>query len=162
MTTEPLHLSEFNGASPETAMERLTQYCHSQSWARALIAQRPFASKQELLKEADQVWFSLNETDWLEAFKGHPKIGDQAQGIADQEQSGVKDAAEQTKQDLVQLNQEYEKKFGFIFIVFATGKNAEQMRDLLKFRLKNTRAQELKNAVLEQSKITRLRMETIL
>ena len=132
---------------------------------------RPFAGADDLAARADSIWWSLSEEDWLEAFRAHPKIGEQKAAAAQseqarswsaQEQSGVQDAASETKAALAAGNREYEKRFGFIFIVCATGKTSEEMLRILNTRLQNDSGTELRAAAEEQRKITRLRLEKLL
>jgi len=132
---------------------------------------RPFISLEDLLAKADSLWRSLSEEDWLEAFRAHPKIGEQKAAAAQseqagnwssQEQSGIERAAIETRAALAKRNQEYEKRFGFIFIVCATGKSSEEMLAILNDRLQNDPKTELPVAAAEQRKITRLRLEKLL
>ena len=132
---------------------------------------RPFASLEELLTKADGVWRSLSAEDWLEAFRAHPKIGEQkaaaaqseqAQSWSSQEQSGIERAAAETRAALAAGNRKYEERFGFIFIVCATGKSSDEMLAILQDRLKNDPEAELPLAAEEQRKITRLRLEKLL
>jgi len=148
--------------------EILLHCCHSTTWADKLLQSMPFSSRKEILKKAEKIWFSLSERDWLEAFAAHPKIGDvnslkkkfgSIKTAAAQEQMGVNSADEKTLEDLALFNHNYEKKFGFIFIVFATGKSAQEMLKILKTRIENSRKDELNNAAKEQCKIMRLRLE---
>jgi 2-oxo-4-hydroxy-4-carboxy-5-ureidoimidazoline decarboxylase len=122
---------------------------------------------------AEEVWWNLTERDWLEAFAAHPKIGGgreraartqhaEAEAWSEQEQSGTREAAVDTLDQLAEFNRAYEEKFGHIYIVCATGKTAVEMLALLCARLSNTPANELRNAATEQSKITRLRLEKLL
>ena len=136
-----------------------------------MTAARPFASLEDLLDKADSLWRSLTEEDWLEAFRAHPKIGEQkaaaaqseqARSWSTQEQSGTVSAGAETKAALATGNQEYEKRFGFIFIVCATGKTSEEMLAILNRRLQNEPGTELPVAAAEQRKITRLRLEKLL
>jgi OHCU decarboxylase len=132
---------------------------------------RPFNSLEELVAKADSLWRSLSEDDWIEAFRAHPQIGEQkataaqseqARNWSAQEQSGTVSAAAKTKAALATGNQEYEKRFGFIFIVCATGKTSEEMLAILNRRLQNEPGTELPVAAEEQRKITRLRLEKLL
>jgi len=82
--------------------------------------------------------------------------------LAAGEQSSVSQASEETLQALARDNVAYLQKFGFIFIVFATGKSAAEMLALLQARLPNSRKQELRNAAQEQHKITALRLHKLL
>jgi len=123
-----------------------------------------------LIAESERVWWLLAPGDWLEAFHSHPKIGErkaaaptaaEAQRWSEDEQSGVRNSAQQTIDALAQLNREYEEKFGYIFIVCATGKSSEEMLAILRERLGNGREEELRNAAAEQAKITELRLRKL-
>ena len=136
-----------------------------------MVELMPFENKDSFYNNAKSIWLSLSENEWLEAFDAHPKIGDinslkekysRTSNTSSQEQSKVDLASNKTLEELQKLNQDYENKFGFIFIVFATGKTADTMLSLLKSRINNTKDQELQNAALEQLKITHLRMEALL
>lgn len=127
-----------------------------------MCARQPFKNRDELLTAADEVWKSLQEHDWLEAFAHHPRIGGRAEGVAKQEQSGVDRADDKILSAIAVGNRRYEEKFGFIFLICATGKSAREMLATLEARLQNDRATELKIAVEEQAKITKLRLERIL
>lgn len=142
--------------------------CGSQRWASALAAQRPFASARALLAAADAAFAALADADWLEAFAAHPRIGAKTQaGSADafmkashsEQGAAVASAPVQVTARLAELNEQYLSKYGFIYIVFAAGKSAEQMLELLELRLGRSRDEELRAAAAEQVKITRLRLE---
>ncbi len=165
-----LNLAALNSLSAPAAEEKLLRCCHSARWAGLVAAERPFASGEELTKFAERTWFSLTEEDWVEAFAAHPEIGNtetlkekfrNTKSLASAEQAKVAEADEATLAGLLRGNKEYKAKFGFIFIVFATGKGAREMLTLLEARLGNTREAELTNAAREQWKITQLRMEKI-
>lgn len=166
------HLARLNAWVAAEAESELLKCCGSTRWARALAAQRPFGDLPELLTAADTIWWSLDERDWLEAFGAHPKIGGrekaareqqaQAAGWSEQEQAGARDAAQGTLDELAEANRVYEERFGYIFIVCATGKTAAEMLALLHARLSNEASHELRNAAEEQRKITRLRVEKLL
>lgn len=160
-------LVAFNQLDHTAAVQHLMTCCTSSRWAEQLAAGRPFADQTTLLDASDAIWQQMGEADYLEAFDGHPQIGDvstlkakyqNTQASAAHEQSGANEASEDTLLKLAQGNKDYLAKFGFIFIVFATGKSAAQMLALLQARLPNTREQELHTAAGEQNKITRLRL----
>jgi len=164
-------LQQLNALAPERAEAEFLKCCGCRNWTRALTDARPFADPDALFRAADDLWWALSEEDWLEAFRAHPKIGEQkaaeaqpeqAQDWSAQEQSGVHDAAMETKAALAAGNQEYEERFGFIFIVCATGRTSEQMLAILHERLQNDPRTELRVAAEEQRKITRLRLEKLL
>ncbi len=132
-----------------------------------MAAERPIADADQLFTIADRIWWSLEPDDWLEAFASHPKIGEnktarviagEAQEWAAQEQAGVQNAADETMRLLGKLNRQYEEKFGYIYIVCATGKSSEEMLAMLQERLPNDAETELRNAAREQSLITKLRL----
>lgn len=129
----------------------------------ALVADlMPLESEDVLFAVADDYFKVLTEADWLEAFAAHPRIGERTDSaVAQREQAGALSADEKTKQALAEANAQYEKRFGFIFIVFASGKTPDEMRALLNERLGNDRATELKNAAAEQRKITMKRLEDL-
>lgn len=156
-------LNDFNSLSATDAESTLLKCCGSRRWARAVAERRPFRSMDELQTAADQEWWKLEPRDWMEAFSQHPRIGEpKASGWASQEQSGARDAREETLEELVRLNRDYEQKFGHVFLIFATGKSAAEMLAALRTRLMNGADAELQNAAGEQAKITRLRLEKLL
>jgi 2-oxo-4-hydroxy-4-carboxy-5-ureidoimidazoline decarboxylase len=164
-------LEKINSLSKRDAVTLFRQCCGSKRWAEEMTMRRPFRSMQELQTVADEVWFSLSPDDWKEAFAQHPKIGDikslrkkfqHTAELASKEQSGVAGASEKTLKALAEGNNLYEAKFGYIFIVCATGKSADEMLALLNERLHNYPDVEIKIAAQEQANITRLRLEKIL
>lgn len=166
-----MSLADFNALSPAEAMQRLADCCVSQSWISGVLDRRPYAGGEDLREAATSVWRSLDEPDWLEAFEGHPKIGDvnslkakyaSTGHLAAAEQSGVATATDDTIERLAAGNSAYEQRFGFIFIVCATGKTAEEMLALLEQRLDNSRDREIIIAAEEQLKILLLRLEKLL
>ena len=111
-----------------------------------MLARRPFRDDDRLLAAAREVWFALDETDWREAFGHHPTIGDgaalrerfpQTAALSEQEQSGVAGASDAVLDALAAGNRAYHERFGYIFIVCASGKSAEEMLALLHARLPN-------------------------
>lgn len=157
-------------ASPDDARRLLTTCCGSSAWVERMVRRRPFGSAERLLTAARAAWGDLTHTDWLEAFSHHPKIGDRASlshrfagtgHLSAQEQSGVDDASAEVLDDLAAANRTYEDKFGYIFIVCAIGKSAEEMLALLRERLLNNAATEIQVAAEEQGKITQLRLRRL-
>ncbi len=164
-------LSAFNNLSIEQAKAALFTCCGSTSWLEKLMDHFPFKSEQHLFEQVNNIWYEqLQEADALEAFSHHPKIGDieslkkkfaSTKEWAANEQSGVKQAAAQTIQELAEYNEQYFQKFGYIFIVCATGKSAEEMLLLLKERVGHTSSEELEIAKGEQHKITLIRLNKL-
>lgn len=122
-------------------------------------------NETELVDAATDIWYTqCNKKDWLESFTHHPEIGDVkslAEKFAGKEQAGVAAASKETIEALAKANRDYKKKFGFIFIVCATGKTADEMLCLLQNRLKNTIDEEINIAMGEQHKITLLRFQKL-
>jgi OHCU decarboxylase len=129
-----------------------------------MAAARPFASLEAVTDAGDTIWRSLAPGDWLEAFAAHPKIGERSRGSSwsDREQSGMQSADDDVRRRLVSGNAEYASRFGYIFIVCATGKTAAEMLTALETRLSNDPAEELQVAQEEQRKITRLRLAKLM
>jgi allantoicase len=139
----------------------LRRVCGSSRWVDAMLNARPFASWEALLAASDETWFSLDASDWLEAFAAHPRIGERKPGWSSQEQSGTRSASEETMQAIADGNREYEEKFGFIYLVRATGRSADEILANLTERLTHDRDAELRTAVDEQAKIIALRLEKL-
>jgi OHCU decarboxylase len=161
------NLNYLNGLTQEQARAALFHCCGSTVFADTVNAGRPF-SDEGALKAAVELGFTrMQRADWLEAFTHHPQIGDvdsirkkfaATAHLASNEQSGVAGASEQVFQDLAVYNRKYLDKFGFIFIICATGKSADFMLQELKRRYDNQAETELHNAAGEQKKITWLRL----
>lgn len=166
-----MQLAELNQLSPAHRKEELTKCCGPTAWVEKINTFFPFSNKESLFEKADEIWNSLKPRDWLEAFQHHPKIGDinslkekfaSTAKWAAGEQASVQQASHDVIKALAEGNREYEAKFGYIFIVCATGKSAEEMLQLLKARLPNKAEVEIGIAAAEQAKITRLRLEKLL
>ena len=171
MQTSPHDLAWLNELDAEEARKELLKCCGATRWASGVEQSRPYRNAEDLLARANDVWWSLTKNDWLEAFRGHPKIGEKkaAQAVAAQsqqwsahEQRDVQDATPEAIDNLARLNREYEEKFGFIFIVCATGKSSDEILALLEQRLQNDPVAELPIAAAEQAKITELRLRKLL
>lgn len=164
-------LEPFNLLPASEAENELLKCCGSKNWARRMASKRPFASFDELVDNGEQIWWALESADWLEAFHSHPKIGEkkaaaetavEVQQWSADEQSGIRNSARQTMDALAELNCVYEEKFGYIFIVCASGKSSEEMLAILRQRLENGPNQELRIAAAEQAKITQLRLRKLI
>ena len=151
-----------NGLPGNAARAALTRCCPSRRWVDAMLAARPFGSDAALFKAAERAWWALGKDDWLEAFGGHPRIGERAvDALAQREQAGMRRAGEETRTALAQGNHEYEARFGHVFLICATGQSATDMLGALRARLGNDPTTELRVAAGEQAKITRLRLEKL-
>ena len=158
----------FDALPDHEAAQFLESCCGALAWVQGMLARRPFGTLQRVLAIADDVWWSLGPDDWREAFDHHPRIGERAaaaaqgelaRGWSSDEQRAATAASVDTRQALADANRDYERRFGHIFLVCATGKSAEEMLALLRERLTNDSATELRVAAAEQAKITRLRLE---
>jgi 2-oxo-4-hydroxy-4-carboxy-5-ureidoimidazoline decarboxylase len=158
----------FNLASPDEARAQLEACCGSARWVERMLSQLPFASRDALLAAAREEWFALTPDEWREAFRHHPRIGDRealrarfpgTAHLSEREQAGIAGAPDAILDALAEANRAYAQKFGYIFIVCATGKSAGEMLAMLRTRLLNGPDAELRIAAEEQAKITALRLE---
>lgn len=164
-----MNLNDLNTLPHQAAYEGFFACCGSEYWAQNMVGNRPYASTDQMVKVATNLWYDVcSEKDWLSAFKQHPKIGDLASlqkkfastsHLAGAEQSGVLAAETEILQALAQANEDYERANGFIFIVCATGKSAAEMLGLMCERLSHQTTAELRIAMGEQHKITLIRLQ---
>lgn len=141
--------------------EPLLACCASRLWADQMLAAQPFRSWESMIETADAIWKALPHEEWLAAFSAHPRIGDRKPGWSSQEQSGACNADAKTLATLARLNHAYEGRFGFVYLVCATGKSADDLLATLEERLENDRETELHTAAAEHAKITALRLEKL-
>lgn len=160
-------LVRWNELQAGEAVKEILSCCGANAWANGMAGRRPFEDEAALLITSDEIWRGLGASDWLEAFRSHPKIGEsraaapkgeQSVAWSEQEQKSAAVTTDEIKAGLAEGNREYEKKFGFIFIACATGKSALEILAILKRRLQNEKAKELKEAAEEQRQITQLRL----
>lgn len=166
-----ISVADLDAMPEQQSTTLLAACCGSSQWVSAMVARRPFRSRDAILSAADQIWGSLSPADWLEAFSHHPRIGERKSAAppsergtawAVGEQSGVERADGDVRAALAAANREYEERFGYIYIVFATGKSAEEMLAVARARLRNDPDVEIRMAAEEQRKITRLRLDKLL
>ena len=162
-------IHDLNSMDQRKLKELLVECCGSNGWAKMMLTHFPAEDLVDLLENAEEVWYECSEDEWKEAFAKHPRIGDlktleekYADKSAAGEQASVLTAGPQTLEALAEANREYEEKFGYLFIVCASGRSAEEMLGMIHARLKNTAAAEIRIAADEQMKITRLRLQKIL
>ena len=136
-----------------------------------MLAARPFGSATRAREDADRIWNSLSREDWLEAFDHHPRIGEKKAAVAQdakgaawsrEEQARVTSAGDAVRDQLARVNEDYERRFGYIYIVCASGKSADQLLAIARGRLANDPASELRVAAEEQRKIMQLRLAKLL
>jgi OHCU decarboxylase len=163
-------IERLNNASRREAFDALLACCGSTKWAQRMVEARPFDSLAAIEETAARVWWELRPGDWWEAFAAHPKIGErkaassqpaQSSAWSEAEQSGARDAAGAMLAELAAANRDYEERFGYIFIVCATGKSAAEMLALCGQRLTNDAETELRVAAEEQRKITGIRLRKL-
>jgi allantoicase len=169
--TDVLTVEELNKMDPSVCAAFLSKCCGAENWVQKMVAARPFPNRKAVFEAAENAWFSSKKSDWLEAFTHHPKIGDveslkkkfaSTAVWASGEQGKVAAASMDVLEELKRYNDLYFNKFGFIFIVFATGKTADEMLAILKDRYKNDTVEEIVKAMMEQNKITKIRLEKLL
>ena len=159
-------LEIFNGDDDDAAFASLMSCCASHRWAHAVATLRPFKDEEALFVAADSIWAQMQEPDWMEAFRAHPRIGErkpaqasaQSKAWSSQEQAAVHDSQSEILASLAAGNFRYEEMFGFTYIVCATGKSAEEMLAILKIRLANDLQSELQEAAEQQRQITQIRL----
>jgi OHCU decarboxylase len=161
-----------NALPPAQARTALESCCGARRWVEGMLARRPFASTEALQAAAGQIWRQLDRADFLEAFAHHPRIGDRADPRGPATDAGRAWSAEEQSRAAARadgddaaalraLNQEYAARFGYIFIICATGKSADEIRAALRARLANDPDTELGVAAAEQAQITHLRLERL-
>lgn len=159
-------LAAWNSADEAAALDTMIACCGARHWASAMVALRPIGGVTELSEAADRVWSTMTEDDWMEAFACHPRIGERkpahatAKSVAwsRQEQSSATFAEQNILAELAEGNARYEERFGFTYIVCATGRSAEEMLSVLKHRLASDREGELRQAAEQQRQITQIRL----
>lgn len=159
-------LAAWNEAGEDQALAVMLACCGARRWASGMVAARPVDTVGALSATADRVWAAMGETDWIEAFACHPRIGErktahasaQSAAWSQQEQSGVNDAEACVLAELAEANAQYQQRFGFTYVVCATGKSACEMLEILKRRLSNSREAELRQAAEQQRQIVQIRL----
>jgi 2-oxo-4-hydroxy-4-carboxy-5-ureidoimidazoline decarboxylase len=164
-------LHDFNTLPKQKLIEELTKCCGSTAWVNRMLPFVPAEDLVELLEDAEEQWYLCTPDDWKEAFAHHPMIGDieslrkkfaSTAAFAAKEQGSVQTATPEVLEALAEGNRKYRERFGYIFIVCATGKSAPEMLAMLQERLLNDPQTEITNAADEQNKITKLRIEKLL
>jgi 2-oxo-4-hydroxy-4-carboxy-5-ureidoimidazoline decarboxylase len=160
-------LARWNFLPVAAAVNEILPCCGSRTWANRMVSLRPLSDVGTFLAKSDEVWRSLAEADWLEAFRSHPRIGEsraskaaslQSAVWSGQEQRNLADAADSVKIGLAEGNREYERRFNHIFIVCASGKSAEEILKILQQRLNNDEPTERREAAEQQRQIAQLRL----
>ncbi len=169
--SDKITVKDIDQMKPDQARGLFAQCCGSSKWVNEMTARRPMRKFDNVLKAADEAADTLDTQDWLEAFAHHPRIGESAASapvkgvvaeLAANEQSAVGAADNDLKAALMNANQEHERKFGYFYIVCATGKSAEEMLEIARKRLGNDIDKELRVSADEQRQITRLRLEKLI
>lgn len=158
-------LAEWNGLSLDDAADVILPCNGSAVWATLVAYNRPFSSPEGLFTASNNIWRSLPEEDWQQAFDSHPRLGERSAKAATEKSlrwSGDEQSAanpDQAARDaLAAANHEYEAKFGRIFLLCATGRSAEEMLAILLARMENDATTELREAAEQQRLITQLRL----
>lgn len=166
-----MDLAELNRLDPASQSQILKKCCGADGWVKAMSAEFPFRDLEQLKDKAGKIWAGLGREEYLEAFTHHPRIGDvgaieekfkDTADWAGSEQGSVRGASRRIFEELMHFNERYYERFGYIFIVFASGKTAAEMLSLLKTRMNNEADSELAVAAAEQHKITLHRLEKTL
>ena len=156
-------LARFNALEEHVAAAALHEACASTAWGRGLLASRPYATVEDLLAASDAAMAELSEEDLAQAMAGHPPIGRPKPGdpTSAREQRGMAGASDELRAEMLELNLAYQEKFGHVFLICATGRTGEQMRDALRDRLGNAPEREREIVRTELGKINRIRLARI-
>ncbi|MEW2164496.1 2-oxo-4-hydroxy-4-carboxy-5-ureidoimidazoline decarboxylase [Streptomyces sp. NPDC007084] len=159
-STTPGGLARFNALEEHAARAALHEACASRAWAARLLAGRPYATADDLYTASDAAMAELTEADLAEAMAGHPPIGRPKPGdpTSSREQRGMAGASAELREEMLELNLTYQEKFGHVFLICATGRTGEQMRDAVKERIGNSAAREREIVRVELGKINRIRL----
>ncbi|WP_432192301.1 2-oxo-4-hydroxy-4-carboxy-5-ureidoimidazoline decarboxylase [Streptomyces sp. bgisy027] len=156
----PPGLARFNALEEHAAHAALHEACASTAWVRRLLAGRPYATFDALCTASDAAMAELTAEDLAQAMAGHPPIGRPKPGdpTSAREQRGMAGASEELRTEMLELNLAYQDKFGHVFLICATGRTGEQMRDAVKERTGNSPEQEREIVRTELGKINRIRL----
>ncbi len=163
----PDRLMHLNACSEEERCNLFREVCHSQRWIRELNSLAPYKSLEDLIAKGTQAWTKCEEPDWKEALAGHPRIGEKAQGnqLASRwsrgEQAAAADSDQEAAERLRTRQQEYEERFGYLFLICATGKSRQEIIDALEARLLSEPKVEMLVVSKELAKIISLRLEKL-
>lgn len=161
-------LARWNQLSAEEAAQEILSCCGSSAWAGAMAARRPVNEEMTLINISDGIWHQLSEADWMEAFAKHPRIGERkapeqassrSASWSEQEQANASVADRMIRNELAAANEQYEQRFGRVFLVCASGKSATEILDILRQRIRNDDTTELLEAAEQQRQITNLRLK---
>jgi 2-oxo-4-hydroxy-4-carboxy-5-ureidoimidazoline decarboxylase len=161
-------LARWNALPCKEAAHELLPCCGSKAWADKMAAQRPIADEAALLAACDLASRNLVESDWLEAFRSHPRIGERSASArtsarsatwSGEEQRSVEIESDDMKMKMTEGNRRYEERFGRTFIICATGKSVPEILEQMKRRLRNDDSTELYEAAEQQRQIARLRLK---
>ncbi|WP_328394628.1 2-oxo-4-hydroxy-4-carboxy-5-ureidoimidazoline decarboxylase [Streptomyces sp. NBC_00390] len=153
-------LARFNAFEDSTAQAALHEVCASSAWGSKLLARRPYATVEALFAASDAAMAELTAEDLAEAMAGHPPIGRPKPGdpTSSREQSGMAGASDALRTEMLELNLAYQEKFGHVFLICATGRTGEQMRDAVRERIGNSPEREREIVRTELGKINRIRL----
>ncbi|MFD0318120.1 2-oxo-4-hydroxy-4-carboxy-5-ureidoimidazoline decarboxylase [Streptomyces flavalbus] len=159
-TSTPPGLARFNASEDHTALAALLDACASRAWAKRLLAARPYPTPADLYAASDAAMAGLTPADLDEAMAGHPPIGRPKPGdpTSAREQRGMAGASEALRAEMLELNLAYQERFGHVFLICATGRTGEEMRDALRDRLGNPPEREREIVRTELGKINRIRL----
>jgi OHCU decarboxylase len=160
-------LLRWNSSPADDAENEILPCCGSRAWARGMAARRPFQDEASVLAASDETWRNLSEPDWMEAFASHPRIGEsrapesataRSAAWSSQEQRDADAADDNVRTAMQEANRDYERRFGRIFIVCASGKSGSEILQILRHRLQNDDRTEMREAAEQQRQISQIRL----
>ena len=138
----------------EELEERLYACLANRRWAHAVASGEP----------VDEAMDRLTDEEWLGAIKAHPRIGErggEAPASSEREQARAMQASPATLAELEAENRRYEERFGHLFLIYASGRSADEILAELRRRMNNDPSVELEEAKRELRKIAHARLERI-
>lgn len=161
-------LAYLNACGEPELHEIFRAVCHSNKWATELSLAAPYDSLADLQRKGASAWSRCREADWKESLAGHPRIGEKAAGkdLASKwsrgEQSKAAAPDQAVKDELRARQVAYEERFGFIFLICATGRSSTEILAALNQRMEQPPERELQTVAEELAKIIHLRLEKLI
>jgi 2-oxo-4-hydroxy-4-carboxy-5-ureidoimidazoline decarboxylase len=168
VTVDDPGLARFNALAADEAEAALRACCASPAWSGAVAIGRPYPDRTALRARSERALADLDWAGILQALDAHPRIGDRAAGSereaawSRREQSGMDNATDAVRADLVEANRAYEERFGHVFLIFATGRTDTEMLVAARQRLHHDEATERAVVRAELGRIVSLRLERLL
>lgn len=158
----PASMERLNTLPADELVTELMTCLHVRRWAEEIAGRRPFADLDALYAAADEAGDPLSEPEIHSALSAHPRIGERSDSAMSQrEQSGVDQSDDGLLAALWEGNEEYEHRFGHVYLVCASGRSGAELLEILRSRLTNDPETEMAIVADELRKIARLRLAKV-